>query len=372
MVLRENCVTPRLVNNYSSMIAGEQGSTIDVPIPSSIAAVDVVPGATAPDAGALLPKSVPVALTNWKEVAFDLTDQELSQVMNGYVPRQAEAAIASIITAIDQSILANYVSFFGHHGTAGTTPFGATPGVSDATGIRKVLEKQLAPKAPRHVMLDPDAEAAALGLQHFADMNFSGSSAAIADGLLNTKLGMQWWMNQNMPKHVRNAVGAGAMTVNGVNAVAAFNATQSLSIAKAAGASWSAKKGDLITIAHGGTVGTRQYVILADVSVVHTANTTVTIYPALAAATAGGEVITSIDTHQVNLAFHQDAIAFASRPLLAVPDGLGSLSLSQADPISGIALRVEVVRQHKRTRWSYDCLWGTACPRPELGARLLG
>jgi hypothetical protein len=371
MVLRENAIAARLVNSMSSQIAGVQGSTIDVPIPSLISAVDVVPAATAPDAGALTPTTIPVTLDKWKEAAFDLNDNEVNQVMNGLVPMQAEAAIRAIVQAVDNDILSQYKKFYGTFGDAGTTPFGASgsaAGVTGAVGIRKVLEKQLAPKSPRHVLLDPDAEANALALTHFADMNFSGSVDAMRDGLLNTKLGMSWWMNQNIPTHTSPAMSAGAATVNGVNNPVAVGTTQTLSIAKATNAT-NLIVGDIIVIGSGAAAGS--YVVLANVTLA-VGNTSVSIYPALRGATAGGETITKINTHVANLAFHRDAIAFANRPLMSVPEGLGALSMSQMDPISGLALRVEVTRQHKRTRWSYDFLWGTACPRPELGARLLG
>jgi hypothetical protein len=364
MALRQNAVTSRLCANMSSALAGKKGSTIDVPIPSAITAVAVTPAATAPVAGALSPDSVPVVLDQWWEAAFDLTDNEYEQAMDGIIPMQAEEAVKSIVNKVDQSILAQYVKFYGYFGTAGTTPFGSGVGVVDATGIRKILNKQLAPMSPRHVLLDPDAEANALGLEQFANMNFAGTVEAMRDGNLNRKVGMQWWMNQNMPLHTLNAIGAGAMTINGVHAIG----VTTLSIAKAAGASWSAVEGDVFTIAG----STQTYVITAAVTVVHTANTNVTIQPPLVTATAGGEAITIKATRRINLAFHRDAIAFANRPLQPVAEGLGSISMSQVDPVSGLALRIEVTREFKRTRWSYDFLWGVKAVRRELGAVLAG
>lgn len=365
VTLRQNAVTPRLIANLSSSIAGRKGSTIDVPIPSAISATDVTPAATAPNAGAITGDTVPVALTNWKEAAFDLSDSEYEQVMDGVIPMQAAEAVKSIVNAVDQSILSLYTKFYGMVGTAATTPFAA---VADAINARKVLFQQLCPPEPRHVILDPAAEANALGLAQFQDMNFSGSVAAIRDGSLNTKLGMQWWMNQNVRYHTRNAVGAGALTINGVQAAG----LETISIAKAAGASWSAKEGDIITIAYGGSTGTKSHVITAATTVTHTANTNVPIYPGLYAATAGGEAVTSIDSHVANLAFHRDAFAFANRPLLPTPQGLGVISMAQQDPISGLTLRLEVTREFKRTRWSFDFLWGVNVVRRELGMRILG
>ncbi len=365
VTLRENAVMPRLVANMSSAFAGRKGSTIDVPIPSAITATAVTPNTTAPAAGAVSPDTVPVVLDQWWEAAFDLSDNEYEQVMDGVIPMQAAEAVKAIVNKVDLSILALYTGVFGQFGTAGTTPFG-TPGVLDAVGIRKVLENQLAPKEPRHVVMNPDAEAAALALTQFANMEFSGSVDAMREGMLNRKLGMQWWMNQNIPTHVSPAASAGAITVNGVNALAA----STISIAKATNAT-NLIVGDIITIAHASPIGTRSYVVTANVTL-SVGNTNVGIYPKLPVATAGGEVVTKVNTHVANLAFHRDAFAFASRPLIPVAEGLGAISLSQVDPVSGLPLRIEVVREHKRTRWSFDLLWGVKLVRPELAARLLG
>lgn len=364
VALRQNAVTPRIVTNASSSIAGSKGSTIDVPVPSAITATAVTPATTAPAAGAIAPPTVPVVLDQWWEAAFDLSDLEYEQAMAGVTPMQVTEAVKSIVNKVDNHILGLYKQFYGYHGTAGTTPFGSGVGVLDAVGIRKVLNKQLAPMDNRHVLLDPDAEAAALALQQFADVNFSGSVDAMREGMLNRKLGADWWMNQNMPTHTTGAVGAGAMTVNGSNTAG----STTLSIAKAAGANMSAVEGDILEIS---TLPGVTFVVTANVTIVQGANTSVSIQPPLPSTIASG-TITFKATHKVNLMIHRDAIAFASRPLLSVPEGLGAISLAQQDPISGLTLRVEVTREFKRTRWSFDFLWGANVVRRELGARLAG
>lgn len=367
VTLRENCVMPRLVNSYTSFIAGKKGQTVDVPIANAMTPTAVTPANVAPNAQAVVPDTIPVTLDQWYENPFDLDDKQMEEAMDGVIPMQAAEAVKGLCNLVDQQLLALYLGSYLTVGTAGQVPFAT---IDDATNIAAVLNQQLAPNDEnRHVVLDPFAQAKAIGLTQFANSEFSGSVDAIREGRLNVKLGMNWWMNQQIPIHVRNALGTGALTVNGVNALGAT----SVSIAKAAGASWSAKLGDVITIAHGGTTGTRSYVITANTTVTQNTNSSVPIFPALPVATAGGEVVTSIDSHRVNLAFHRDAIAFATRPLQSLPAGMGNLvSLSQVDPISGLALRIEVVREHKRIRWSYDLLWGQKLVRPQHMVRVLG
>jgi len=80
------------------------------------------------------------------------------------------------------------------------------------------------------------------------------------------------------------------------------------------------------------------------------------------------------DTHVVNLAFHKDAFAYATRPLAAssMDMALGSRIVTIQDPVTGVVLRLEVSRQHKQVVWEFDILWGAKLVRPELAVRIAG
>ena len=294
LALRGTCVMPRLVNSDYSNLAAQQGASIDAPIPSAIKAQAVTPGATSQDTGDISPVSATIKLDRWMEAPFYLTDKDLMEANRGVIPMQASEAVKAIANDVNATLLGLGRKFYGMVGTPGTTPFST---VVDATNARKVLNRQLAPVNDRRIVLDPDAEAAALGLSGFADVSKSGDARPIIDGTIGRKYGFDWAMDQQVPSFEASVMTEGALTVNGANE-------------------------------------------------------------------AGAQV--------VSLAFHRDAIAFATRPLMDSANGLGNLTQSAVDPVSGLSLRLEVSREHKRTRFSYDILYGADVVRRELGCRIAG
>ena len=207
-----------------------------------------------------------------------------------------------------------------------------------------------------------DAEAAALGLSGFADVSKSGDARPIIDGTIGRKYGFDWAMDQQVPSFEASVMTEGALTVNGANEAGA----QVVSLAKATNAA-GLKEGDILTIA-----GDAQTYVVTEAVSLAVGNTAVKIYPGLARATTGSEAVTVSGSHVMNLAFHRDAIAFATRPLMDSANGLGNLIQSAVDPVSGLSLRLEVSREHKRTRFSYDILYGADVVRRELGCRIAG
>ena len=207
-----------------------------------------------------------------------------------------------------------------------------------------------------------DAEAAALGLSGFADVSKSGDARPIIDGTIGRKYGFDWAMDQQVPSFEASVMTEGALTVNGANEAGA----QVVSLAKATNAA-GLKEGDILTIA-----GDAQTYVVTEAVSLAVGNTAVKIYPGLARLTTGSEAVTVSGSHVMNLAFHRDAIAFATRPLMDSANGLGNLIQSAVDPVSGLSLRLEVSREHKRTRFSYDILYGADVVRRELGCRIAG
>jgi hypothetical protein len=96
------------------------------------------------------------------------------------------------------------------------------------------------------------------------------------------------------------------------------------------------------------------------------------VSPSVGAGIAASTSVAKASSHAVNLMFHRDAFAFATRPLSSSAQGLGNIISSAIDPVTGLTLRLEVSRQYKQTTFSYDILAGAQLIRPELACRILG
>lgn len=378
--LRENAIMPRLVNTDLSADAAEKGNTIDVPLAASITTRDVVPDQTATNV-TITPTKVQVTLDQWKEAPFMLTDKDIGDAMSGIIPRQAEEAVKSLANTVDSFILSTlYKAAYHNAGTAGTTPFaGVAPATTLAAfkTLRTKLIKSLIPLGnDTHVVLDPDAEANALTMSPFLKADERGDQGAIIAGQIGRKLGFWWWMDQNVPTHTAGGLTTAAGTaVDGLikTAISATALAATLVIDYSTTNIGSLKVGDIFTIENNTT---QQFVVTAAVStttIAATSNVTVYFQPPLTVRASTTNAVTFKGNHVNNLVFHRDAFAFASRPLMAASQaGLGSIFQSAIDPLSGLALRLEVSRQNKMQTWSFDILYGGKAVRPQLAGRLLG
>ena len=365
--LRENTIMPHLVNTGYETEAGERGSTITIPVPAAVTTKAVSPSANPGTSADITTSSVTITMDQWFEAPFTLSDKDQMQIMKGFFPLQAQEAVKSLANHVDQALLSLYKDIYGKYGTPGVTPFASS--TTDSNQVRRILNTQLAPMGDRRMVLGPEAEANALDLRAFQDMSFSGNARTIIEGDLTRKLGFNWFMDQNVRDHTVGVLGGtGVDTVcNGATAIA----SATLAVTVGASNAMALVDGDIITVAG----DTQTYVVTADTAITHAGTGTIPISPTLKIATTGDEVITlegsGQTTYPVNLAFHRDCMAFASRPLKDLSVANPNI-FSMIDPISGISLRLEVDRQNKQDRWSFDILYGLAVVRPELGCRLHG
>lgn len=352
MILRQNAIMPRLINTDYSNEIKDHGDTVDIPVPSAVETRDVAPGITPPAVNnEVKPKKTQIVLDHWKEAPFTMNDKEITSVMRGTAPRQLEEAVKAIANDIDSSVLACYKDVYGLAGTAGAIPFATS--TAEAQAAFRTLNIQLSPRDNRRIVLDPFAEANAIGLPVFQNVNQSGSNETLINGTIGRKLGFDWWSDQNVQRHVAGA--AAGYLINQANHAAG---SEQVNVDTGTGAF---AVGDIFTVAG----DSQTYTVKSFIGNV------LQYAPAAKTAWADNSAVTKVASHTVNLAFHRDCFGFASRPMLDVFAGSNEI-MSMVDPISGVVLRLEVSRQHKQTQWSIDCLWGVKCVRPELGCRILG
>ena len=363
-VLRGETILPRLVNRDFDNVPAASGDTVNVWIGSDLAATDVTPGpgpVTPPDS---TPTKVPITLNKHKKSGFHITDKERGAIAGGFIPQQVQQAVKALARQVNADLLGEYVGIFGFVGTPGTTPFASSlAGFKEA---RTLLNVQLAPKEDRVVILDPDAEGNAVVLPLFVQADQRGDQGGVLAGQIGTKMGASWWMDQQVPTHTAGTITTGlvakASTAQAVGLKAVVATT-----AVTTGAA-NLKIGDIITFAG----QTQTYTLTAAaVQAAASSDVTLNIEPGLKIALVGGEAVSVKGTHVVNIVMQRGAMAFASRPLQSEAANSANI-LSIADPQTGLALRIEQVRQNKQDYFELDLLYGVKLVRPELAVRLAG
>lgn len=363
--LREQAVLPRLVNRSYEADARAYGDTIDIPIIDAAAVVTVAPAATYPTAVTVQPDKVQLSLDWWREVSFTLEDKELEEAIAGILPMRASAALKALANAVDTKIFELYKDFPNFGGVGGTTPFAAT--ATAFLDARVALNEDLCPIDGRNVVLDSLAEGNAVGLSQFFKADERGDQGGIINGQIGRKYGAMWYLNQNVGTTHTDTFQAPATTV-----VCTAVATGASEIqVRVTTATPSLAAGDLFHMT--GDITGQGYACVTIATATGTC-VTIKVTPDARRSYATTIVVTALGTHAPNLYFHPQGLAWASRPMQRsqAVGQLGSIFTSVIDPISGLAIRLEVSRQWKQVRWTWDILGGAITVRPQLTARILG
>ena len=344
----------RLVNSGYDSTPGGRGSTVTIPIPSAVTAVDVAPASVPVAAPDSAPTSATIVVDKWKEAAFTMTDKERVEVSEqaGFLPMQASEAVKAVSNAVENDIITEFrKNCFTRTGTAGTTPFSNNT-KAWTQHARKALVENLSEMDPAtvHLVLGTDAMANALELQNFQRQDYGGGAEALARGQMSDKLGASWFENQLVP----DVDGPTGYLVDATPAIGDTSVNIDTGTAQIdAGMIFTFAGDTLIHVAQNSVKG---------------ANKILQFLPALTAAPANNAALTFTD-HVFNMAFHRDGLGFVSRPLASSGEGDPGRYTSMVDPLTGLSLRLEVSREFKQTRYSYDILYGVAGVRTQLLGR---
>ena len=376
--LRERLVMARLSLQKYSYSAGQKGSTVEVPVPDPLSATPVAPAAVSQQPQDSSPTVINIPVDQWYESAFGITDKEMVEARSDAIAMQAGEAVKALANRIETHLwsvaTAGLLSMDRSHGTAGTTPFAAiADGIGDikhALDARAHLDNALAPDDMRYVVMNPDAQANLLQQRRFTDMSYVGDKQGIVRGDMGERFGMNWIKTQTVPRHT-----SAAATGFQLAGQAAAGATQ-INVDKGAGNFQNTPEaGDVFTAAG----STQQFMVTRKTANKGASNTnpvTIHISPALPSNLADNAALTPV-SYVSNLLMHRDYMAFVSKPMvdeeaMRMMRAAGHFVESFVDPISGVALRAQLVRQHYQWRFSYDALWGAGIIRPLFARRIFG
>lgn len=363
--LRERAVMAQLVNRDYQGLAQQKGNVVNIPVPSAIAARAVTPAVAMASNVDFAPTSAAVTLDQWYEAPLNISDADAASIDMAYVAMQSTEAIKSLANNVDQYIMGKHKRIFAYSGAAGTTPFNTS--LTAVASAALVLHQNLAPTEDRRAVISPLAEFYFKQNSQILQADQRGNTTGLTEGVIGRVLGLDWFVDQNMAT-VTHTPGGGWVTGFSVSTTTGVAGGSTLHVLNAT-ASGTIKVGDVFTL---GTDTLNQYVVTASATSSSTVGIDLSIYPPLRAAASLGTTLAVVATaYTVNLAFHRDSWAFASRPLSGVFLA-GNIIQAPTDPISGIALRLELSRQYKQETLSYDILYGANVYRPELASKIFG
>ena len=352
MQLRNNCVMARLVHrNYSNEFVGAKGDTISVRKPATFRAEEFTGKINVQDAKE---EKISVKMDHHLDTSFAVTSKDMTLTIADFSQQFLIPAMQSFANTIDSSLLGLCKDIPYFAGKGGTLPTKADT-IIDAG---KVLNQNKAPMGDRHLVLDPETEAAFMKIDAFHSADKVGDNGtAMREASLGRKFGFDTYMDQNVP-----TLAGGALTGT-AKPSGAFEPGMSTITLTASSLTGNVKAGDMLKI------DGEAYAITADASASGN-NITVNITPALRKKiTASSKVEYAAGKGIQNLAFHRNALALVTRPL-ALPKGAVNAAIVNYD---GFGIRV-VYGYDMTTKTdvvSLDLLYGVKTLNPDLAVRVL-
>lgn len=361
-VLREEAILVKTVNRGYSDDAKQQGDAVTIPVPAASSAAAVTPAATPPAVVDLAPSSATITLNQWQGSRFNLTTRDMATIANGdFRKSQMAEAIRNVVNAINVTLWALYKKVPNFTGTAGTTPYASN--TQGTTQVRKVLNRFLAPKEGRTLVLDYEAEAKALELDPFRLAWNRGNGDTINSGVLGSPYGILHVSDSGVPQHVAGTASAGTVSLGAVSAVIG-DTTLTLKMSSGTG---TVVIGDVFKVNIGGI----DYMFTAtSAGTLDTTGVAISVFPTVPVAIPSTTAVTYLASHRVNLGYHYTTFGMASRPLVKL--AASEISEVMVDPETGLALKFMLMPGYHLEQYEVSCLWGVSEVRPQLGCRLAG
>jgi hypothetical protein len=316
-----------------------------------------------------------MATQNNVGISFNQIQQALQ--VDDYAERYLAPAVNNLAGKVAVGIMSgseggvcNYVD----NQTAGAI---ISPSSTTILNANAILATQSAPAMNHRLVVHPFTDANVTGALTGLFNPATEISEQYRSGSMKNALGFDWMMDQTVISHTPGTFSAG--TVNGAGQTGVTLTTNAIT--------GTLKKGDIITIAGVNGVNriekqtygrVRQFVVLADVA---TSGTSISIYPALIPAAAGGADVQyqTVDvspansaaislaspastTYRKNVAFVPDAVTMATADL-EIPPNVES-ARHELDGVSMLMVQQYVIGTGQ-TGTRLDVVWGALWIRPE-------
>lgn len=356
----------RVHRDYAAEFQRGRGATVTIRKPASFSVNEFTgTGITVQDAAE---GQVAVTLDKHLDVSFAVTAADMTLNLVDFEQQFVLPAAEALAQKIDTTIMGLYKDIYNTVGTAGTTP----SAIADVTNCGEKLNTNSVALDRRSMVIDPATTNKFTQLTVFHQaQQLADNGQALREGQLGRKFGFDLEMSQNVQTHTKGTLahsgGTASAYVNG--AVAAGATTMAVDNNGSGTLTGTLVVGDVFTVAN----VTGSFVVTAAKTASGNAIADVTFTPA---APSGGfadnAVVTLVGSHKVNLAFHETAFAFVSRPL-AIPQGLAP---NQVSVMSMDGLGIRVVKDYnnnlKQDEISLDLLCGVKTLDPVRAVRLLG
>ena len=385
-ILENNLVITRNVNRqYDDSFAVEGakiGSTLRIRLPDRALVTD----------GAALQAQddneqyTTLTVASQKHVGINFTSAELTMQLDDFAERVLKPRISQLASTVDADVANAFRQIGNSVGTPGSTPSTALVMLQ----AQQKLNENAATMSPRYLTVNPAANAALVnGLS-----GFFNPQDVISRQFKNGMMGEQvlGYDEVNMSQSIKSFT-TGSRAATGGTLSAAVTAEGATTIAvTGAGNNGVVRIGDVFTVADCFAVNPQtrestgslfQFVATAETTLNGSGAGNITVAPIYSAGNAlatvdvlpqSGKAVVFVGaastTYAQNIAYHRDAIAFATADLL-LPQGVDMASRAVHN---GISLRV--VRQYDinndRMPCRVDVLYGYNTIRPQMACRVWG
>lgn len=350
----------------SDISRAAKGQTVYSPVTAAKTAYDITPAVNSPDLGDSAVGNVGVTISKSRGAPIRFNGEQTaalgSRNYQTIMKDEIAQAMRTLVNEIEGDLAGLYKYASRAYGTAATAPFGSTPKLSDAQGVKDILDVNGAPQMGRSLIISGAAEANLALLTNLTQVADAGTADFLRRGIVGDLFGFGIRKSAQVAQHTR-----GTATANYDTDLAASLAVGATTIHLDTGTG-TILTGDIADFGDG-----PKYIVKTGDATGGDDIDIVIQNPGLTISLADGVSMAITKNYRANLAFSSNAIKLAMR-LPMMPEGGDSADdmYVVTDPVSGLVFQVCLYRQYKQVLYEVSAAWGVAAVKPEHMAILLG